>query len=291
MNDYVEELVSHRKFMDLPEDDVDAKLKEEKKANPKSIPYALCWLEMHPGYASLRFVASSTPRNHIIGISPKGFLWNSIEYPNLDLLINGFKKNPRGAAPKPKEPVPKPQAPKAPSRPPTENRWGAKPPAPALPPAPVGWNRPPPAIPPVQAPAPVKVGWGALSEAPSSYPAAITVGWGAPSAQPGTGWAPQRAPPPRPPPQHQPPPPGPPAMQRPPPPNLPPPNLPPPPMYHQPPPPRPPPPRLVPNLPPAVSQAPAERGFGGDLPASQDPGQGRGRGRGRTLPAWMSKGQ
>ncbi|GAX13330.1 transcription elongation factor SPT6 [Fistulifera solaris] len=310
MNDYVEELVSHRKFLDLTEEEVDAKLKDEKKANPKSIPYALCWLEMHPGYASLRFVASSTPRNHTIGISPKGFSWNSITYPNLDVLIDGFKKNPRGSAPKPKElpSAPKPPAPPVPSRLPTENRWGAKP----LPPAATttGWNQaqpPPPSTkvgppsakvrwgaPSPAPPAVAKVGWGAPSSAPPpTYAAPPPVGWGAPSGQTGSGWAPQRVPPPpRPPSQHQPPPPGPPAMHRPPPPNIAPPNLPPPPMYNQAPPPRPPPPRPVPNLPPpAARPPPPEYGFGGDLPPPQDPGQGRGRGRGRTLPAWMSKGQ
>ena len=74
MNDFVEELVNHRKFLDLSEDEVDEKLMEQKKSTPKSIPYALYWLDpqLYPGYASLRFFASVTPRGHVIGITPKG---------------------------------------------------------------------------------------------------------------------------------------------------------------------------------------------------------------------------
>jgi len=49
MNDFVEEVNNHRKFMDKPEDDVDEKLMDQKKSTPKAIPYAICWMDMHPG--------------------------------------------------------------------------------------------------------------------------------------------------------------------------------------------------------------------------------------------------
>ena len=42
MNDYVEELINHRKFMEKAEDEVDDELKRMKKNNPKAIPYAIC---------------------------------------------------------------------------------------------------------------------------------------------------------------------------------------------------------------------------------------------------------
>lgn len=260
MNDYVEELVNHRKFVDLPEDEVDKKLKEQKRANPQSIPYALCWLEMHPGYASLRFVASSTPRNHHVGINPKGFSWGTKQYSNLDKLINDFKKNPRGSTSKPKDRPPPPR-PAPPSDQPTpRSRFGPRP-TPPPPEAPSGWNRPPaPPLPP--AALPVHVGGG---------------GWGAPVPVQHGGWSSQPAPP------------------RPPPPRPPPPNLPPPPAYRQPPPrappppSRPPPPPLgyggpPPGAPPPPHQQPTAP-FG--MPPQAD--AGRGRGRGKTLPAWMTK--
>merc|ERR1711865_696801 len=69
---------------------------EEKAKNKNSIPYNVCWAEMHPGYSSLRFILSSTPRHHPIGISPNGFVWGVKTFKSLDLLLNEFKKNPRG---------------------------------------------------------------------------------------------------------------------------------------------------------------------------------------------------
>lgn len=195
MNDYVEELINHRKFLDLPEDEVDEKLQEAKKKNPAAIPYHLCWMEMHPGYGSLRFLLAKTPRHHPVGISPKGYNWGSQCYSSLDKLLNDFKKNPRGVSSRSNRPPPPSDggAPRA-------SRWGARPPPP--PPALGGWSQPPP--PPLpQAPA---IGGGFSN----SYSA---------------------PPPPRPPPPNLPPPMGLPPPPRPPPPsfNQPPSNLPPPP--------------------------------------------------------------
>ena len=96
MNDSVEALTSHRKFIDLLEDELDERLKEEKRKSPAGIYYNICWMEMHPGYASLRFILSSSPRNHPIGIAPEGFTWGSKVFSSLDKLLNEFKKNPRG---------------------------------------------------------------------------------------------------------------------------------------------------------------------------------------------------
>ena len=219
MNDFVEELTNHRKFLDLPEDEVDDKLAEQKKANPSSIPYSLCWMEMHPGYASLRFVLSKTARHHPVGISPKGFNWGSQCYSNLEKLLYDFKKNPRGVSAKSNKPAPPKPAP--PSGAPRASRWGdraAQPP----PPAAGGWSQPPPPQLPPAPPQPVAA-WGA---AQASY------GSLAP-------------PPPRPPPPSLPPPP---RMQPPPPPRPPPPSMQPPPQYGGPPPPGPPPPMF--NRPP-----------------------------------------
>mmetsp|Transcript_3991 Transcript_3991/g.10444 ORF Transcript_3991/g.10444 Transcript_3991/m.10444 type:complete len:1955 (-) Transcript_3991:295-6159(-) len=142
MNDLVEELVNHRKFVDLSEDDLDDKLRKEKAANKNSIPYNISWMEMHPGYSSLRFILSSTPRHHPVGICPNGFVWGTTTFKSLDALLNAFKKNPRGT------PTNKPRA--LTKAPPTgsntkASRWGTKrPPAPPRPPPPPAWNQPPP---------------------------------------------------------------------------------------------------------------------------------------------------
>jgi len=154
MNDYVEELVNHRKFIDVPEDELDEKLRKEKSANPKGIFYNICWMELHPGYASLRFILSSTTRAHPIGISPNGFVWGAKKYPNLDRLLNDFKKNPRSSstAKRPVNPSdvqpPKPNEPRA-------SRWGSRPPPPSAPPP--AWGSQ------VTAQAPPAQQWGAAS--------------------------------------------------------------------------------------------------------------------------------
>lgn len=101
MNDRVEEVQHHRKFLDKLEDEVDDKLQAMKKANPAGVFYFICWSESYPGYVSLRFIMNRTPRHHTIGISPDGFIWGPKTYSNMDRLMNDFKKNPAGPGAKP----------------------------------------------------------------------------------------------------------------------------------------------------------------------------------------------
>eukprot|EP00980_Cylindrotheca_fusiformis_P020319 scaffold7344_cov145-Cylindrotheca_fusiformis.AAC.17 len=147
MNDFVEELINHRKFVDMAEDEVDEKLRKERTANPKGFYYNVCWMEMHPGYASLRYIMSTTPRFHLIGISPNGFVWGSKKYANLDILLNDFKKNPRGSSTA-RRPAQRPTD-SQPPRPaePRASRWGSRPPPPSAPP-PSAWGSTPAAPPP-----------------------------------------------------------------------------------------------------------------------------------------------
>jgi transcription elongation factor SPT6 len=201
MNDYVEELINHRKFADLPEDELDDKLKADKAKNPNGVFYNICWMEMHPGYGSLRFVLSSTPRHQPVGISPSGFVWGSKTYSSLDVLLNEFKKNPRGSssAGRPDAPSNRPPPPKTEDGAPKASRWGTKPPAPPA------WGHAPP--PPPQA---AVGGWGGAAAASASGGS-----WGQPPPPgmppPPSGYG-HPPPPSRPPPPtfNRPPPPGPP---------------------------------------------------------------------------------
>ena len=104
MNDRVEELQHHRKFLDKLEDDVDDILLEMRRKNPTGVFYYICWSESYPGYVSLRFIMSRTPRHHTIGISPDGFVWGSKTFSNMDRLMNDFKKNPAGQGARPPNP-------------------------------------------------------------------------------------------------------------------------------------------------------------------------------------------
>jgi len=105
MNDRVEEVLHHRKFLDKLEDEVDEKLQQMKQATPAGVFYFICWSESYPGYVSLRFIMSRTPRHHTIGISPEGFLWGNKTYSSMDRLMNDFKKNPAGVGAKPNRPT------------------------------------------------------------------------------------------------------------------------------------------------------------------------------------------
>ena len=130
MNDRVEEVIHYRKFLDKLEDDVDEQLKRQKKATPSGIFYNLCWNEQYPGYISLRFILSQTPRHYPVAITPAGYAWGKTTYENLDRLINDFKKNPRGSQSTGRKATPtssitsQRQAPLKPSERPS--RWGAK---------------------------------------------------------------------------------------------------------------------------------------------------------------------
>ena len=264
MNDFVEELVNHRKFMDLLEDEVDEKLKAMKKEQPRSIPYALCWMEMHPGYASLRYVSTANPRSHAVGISPNGFVWRDTCYPSLDLLLNAFKKNPQGPTKSTTQATSSATQNALADKPAPKKRWGEKATAhtqPLIPQPQTGWTArpPPPVAPPISVAAqPMAQSW----DAPMPL-------WGQAQAAP------------RPPPNLPPPPTyiAPPSIPRPPPPVPPPRPRPPPPpaatgtyMQHQ---------QVPQPLPPLPPPGPPAFGAGTTV-------QSQGRGRGRTLPAWMS---
>lgn len=145
MNERVEDLIGHRKFLQLPEADVDEKLRTMKRENSGGVFYFLCWNEKYPGYCSLRFILNQTPRNHPIGITPDGFAWGRKTYNDLDLLLNDFKKNPRGpvSSSSSRQSAPPSRPNEGGSR---GSRWGAR----SRPPPPGGGYRPapPPSLPP-----------------------------------------------------------------------------------------------------------------------------------------------
>jgi transcription elongation factor SPT6 len=153
MNDYVEKLMHHRKFMDLPEDEVDEKLKEMKQKAPQGVFYHVCWLEMHPGYASLRFILTSQVKGYTIGITPGGFSLGPKTYRSVDELLNEFKKNPRGIAARSAAVASRSTQPSTTADTSRQSRWGQPnrpaPPAgrPPPPPLPVSVARPPPPVP------------------------------------------------------------------------------------------------------------------------------------------------
>lgn len=176
MNDRVEELTTHRKFLNLLDADVDEKLRSMRVTGGKgTFYYFLCWSEKHPGYASLKYICTTNPRSHYIKITPDGFKWSLKTYSNLDQVLNAFKKNPGGSASSSSSKHSTASSSMRSSQPVAgrASRWGARPAAP-----------PPPSN--------IGDGWGAPQQAP---PAAANGGWGQPPPPP----APPNLPPP---PQH-----------------------------------------------------------------------------------------
>ena len=178
MNERVEELTTHRKFLNLLETDVDAKLRNMRAAGSKgSFFYFLCWSTKYPGYGSLRYICSTNPRSHHIKITADGFKWSERMYSNVDKLLNDFKKKPGGSmgsnssrhsAASSSMRSSQPVGGKA-------SRWGAR------------------QAPPPPANAGGMGGWGA----PPGPPVTSNGGWGQPPPPPGRPAPPSLPPPPQ----------------------------------------------------------------------------------------------
>ena len=187
MNDRVEELIEHRKFVDKREQEIDEMLKDMKQKTPNGVFYFLCWSEKYAGYASLRYILNTTPRYHHVRINPEGFNWCDKTYTDINLLLNAFKKQPRGISSR--------KSNNDNSRPRNSSdrkphfsarhgqssasrqlpKWTAPPPSQALPSS-SGFNRPPPpSLPPppqhsYPPPPPGNSGWTQQRPPPPSLP-------------------------------------------------------------------------------------------------------------------------
>jgi len=188
LNERVEEVMHHRKFLNMQKEDVDQKLRDFKKQNPKGVGYFLCWSDRYPGCISLRFIVNSN-RSHLISISLEGYVWAKKTFPEMDLLLNHFKKNPSGQSSTPSSARAPARAPaRTPAVPEAKvSRWGAK--SNSLPPAPAARAAPPP--PPTQPAS--NGGDGGWGQAPAAM-----------AANPGWNQAPRPPPPVMPPPPQYP---------------------------------------------------------------------------------------
>ncbi len=193
MNDRVEELIEHKKFLNKSEYEVDEVLRDLKQKTPSGVFYFLCWNEKFAGYASLRYILNETPRYHHVGITPEGFNWCQSNYSKIDYLLNDFKKAPRGKVNNSSEATTT-SARSSRTSGDRKSRYGSR--APSVPRQPPKWTAP------ATQGHPNSSGYGrppppALPPPPQhAYPPAPPVGG---------GWAQQRPPPPvlPPPPQHR----------------------------------------------------------------------------------------
>jgi len=206
----------HRKFNPGNQEQVSQDVKEEKKANPSSIPYylSIATENKRTGRLSLTYhphkSADREPRKEDVQISPKGFRFREKTFHSLDQMIGWFKKHMRDEPPRPgltpagatpgrsKDPLGTPAMEHA--VPVAAGGWGVgagggwgqAAPAAAGAASAGGWGQPAPAAAAAPAVAAAPSGWGSEPAAPAWGTAASRPDTAAPAAAggatPGGGW-------------------------------------------------------------------------------------------------------
>lgn len=93
-NRLVREVVGHQKFSDAKTfEDLEARLKEEKKDEPARIPYRFAILPTYPQYVVLCYVPKEKVLKEFIKVRPKGFYFHEVNHVPFQVLINWFKTN------------------------------------------------------------------------------------------------------------------------------------------------------------------------------------------------------
>ncbi|ORX62353.1 transcription elongation factor Spt6 [Hesseltinella vesiculosa] len=90
----VEELMAHQKFQVGGSQALDDYLDRLTKANPKKSEYGFCLSDKYPGYFDLGFKLNqrSVVSRWAVKVLPDGYRLQKTAYPNVDDLINGFKR-------------------------------------------------------------------------------------------------------------------------------------------------------------------------------------------------------
>ena len=93
-NRLVREVSSHPKFSDVKTyEELELKLKEEKKDDPARIPYRFAILPNYPQYVVLGYVPKERVVKEFIKVRPRGFYFHEENHAPFQKLINWFKEN------------------------------------------------------------------------------------------------------------------------------------------------------------------------------------------------------
>jgi len=93
-NRLVREVIGHTKFSDADDfDDMEERLKEEKKEAPQRIPYRFAILPQYPQHIVLGYVPKEKVNKEFIKVRPKGFYFHDQNLVPFQMLINWFKDN------------------------------------------------------------------------------------------------------------------------------------------------------------------------------------------------------
>ena len=88
------EVIGHTKFSDADAfEDMEERLKEEKKEAPQRIPYRFAILPQYPQHVVLGYVPKEKVLKEFIKVRPKGFYFHDQNLVPFQMLINWFKDN------------------------------------------------------------------------------------------------------------------------------------------------------------------------------------------------------
>ncbi|XP_044595292.1 transcription elongation factor SPT6-like [Cotesia glomerata] len=80
-------------------------LREQKKINPKGIPYILSAAKTHPGKFVLSYIPRSTCYHEYFSVTTEGFKFRNRIFINLEAMIKWFKQHFRGPIAQPQQPL------------------------------------------------------------------------------------------------------------------------------------------------------------------------------------------
>jgi len=93
-NRLVREVVGHQKFSDAKTfEDLETRLKDEKREDPARIPYRFAILTNYPQHVVLSYVPKEKVLKEFIKVRPKGFYFHEVNHQPFQILINWFKDN------------------------------------------------------------------------------------------------------------------------------------------------------------------------------------------------------
>jgi transcription elongation factor SPT6 len=96
---YAQEMSEHRKFLQLPRADIEAKLADDKNDAPKSLPYYFTPSTEYPGRYALLYLPHERVKCEYITVLPSGFRYRGQRFKQVDAVANYFKKHWRSAPP------------------------------------------------------------------------------------------------------------------------------------------------------------------------------------------------
>lgn len=93
-NRLVREVTSHTKFLDAETyEELEERVREEKKEQPQRIPYRFSILPQYPQHIVLAYVPREKVVKEFIKVRPKGFYFHDQSHTPFQNLINWFKDN------------------------------------------------------------------------------------------------------------------------------------------------------------------------------------------------------